>query len=138
MAGILPVTIEIAVVYSLVELPITLVCAPIGIYRTIQLAFVVITGLFTYKIISKPEQDTRYVANNQGNTDQQDTNEGATNQGNTGQQDTNEGATNQGNTGQQDTNEGATNQGNNGHWVTRYGATNQGVTSKRESTTIQL
>ena len=96
-AGIFLAGAEFFVIYSLEQLPIALVSVPIGIYHAIQLAFVLITGLFTYKLISKP--------NSQGITSQ-----GITNQGNTGQQDTSQVATNQGNTRQQGTSYGATNQ----------------------------
>ena len=110
VAGILPVGIEIAVVYSIVELPVTLVRAPIGIYRIIQLAFVIVTGLFTYKIIIKPDKAT---------TQGTQTNETPANS---------QGATNQENTGPRGTSYGATNQGNTG----------QRVTSKSTSTTTKL
>ena len=124
-AGFFLAGAEFFVIYSLEQLPIALVSVPIGIYHAIQLAFVLITGLFTYKLISKPEQANSQRVTNQGNTRQQDTSQVATNQGNTRQQDTSQVATNQGNTRQQDTSQVATNQGNTRQRGTSYGATNQ-------------
>ena len=106
-AGIILAGAEFFVIYSLEQLPIALVSVPIGIYHAIQLAFVLITGLFTYKLISKPNSQG---ITNQGNMGQQDASQGATNQGNTRQQDASQGATNQGNTRQQGASYGATNQ----------------------------
>ena len=96
-AGFLLAGAEFFVIYSLEQLPIALVSVPIGIYHGIQLAFVLITGLFTYKIISKPDKATCQGCNHHGNTGQQATSYGATNKTDTGEQDTSPGATGQGN-----------------------------------------
>ena len=96
-AGFLLAGAEFFVLYSLEKLPIALVSVPIGIYHGIQLAFVLITGLFTYKIISKPDKATCQGCNHHGNTGQQATSYGATNKTDTGEQDTSPGATGQGN-----------------------------------------
>ena len=37
-------------IYSLKALPATVSAAPTGVYHIVQLAFIVITGLFTYKL----------------------------------------------------------------------------------------
>ena len=87
-AGFFLAGAEFFVIYSLEQLPIALVSVPIGIYHAIRLAFVLITGLFTYKLISKPDSQrvtnqgkpTRHhLRGNQGNTCQQGTSYGATN-----------------------------------------------------------
>ena len=57
-AGFFLAGAEFFVIYSLEQLPIALASVPIGIYHAIQLAFVLITGLFTYNIISKPNVAT--------------------------------------------------------------------------------
>ena len=60
--GVIPFGAHFFVVYSLVSIPVSLTDAPTDIYHIIQLAFIIITGLFTYKFIyteDEPKQFTK-------------------------------------------------------------------------------
>ena len=60
--GVIPFGAHFFVVYSLVAIPVSLTDAPTDIYHIIQLAFIIITGLFTYKFIyteDEPKQFTK-------------------------------------------------------------------------------
>ena len=60
--GVIPFGAHFFVIYSLVAIPVSLTDAPTDIYHIIQLAFIIITGLFTYKFIyteDEPKQFTK-------------------------------------------------------------------------------
>jgi len=60
--GVIPVGAHIFVIYSIVAIPVSLTDAPTDIYHIIQLAFIIGTGLFTYKLIyteDEPKQFTK-------------------------------------------------------------------------------
>ena len=60
--GMIPVGAHIFVIYSIVAIPVSLTDAPTDIYHIIQLAFIIGTGLFTYKLIyteDEPKQFTK-------------------------------------------------------------------------------
>ena len=60
--GVFPVGAHFFVIYSLVAIPVSLTDAPTDMYHIIQLAFIIITGLFTYKFIyteDEPKQFTK-------------------------------------------------------------------------------
>ena len=60
--GVIPFGAHFFVTYSLVAIPVSLTDAPTEIYHIIQLAFINITGLLTYKFIyteDEPKQFTK-------------------------------------------------------------------------------
>ena len=54
--GVLLVAIEIFVIAVLVEIPVTLTAVSTDVYHLAQLAFVIITGLFTYKFFYSDDE----------------------------------------------------------------------------------
>ena len=58
--ALIPVGMEIYMIYSLKALPAIVSAAPTGVYHIVQLAFIVITGLFTYKLFYTEDEPKQF------------------------------------------------------------------------------
>ena len=58
--ALIPVGVEFFMIYSLKALPATVSAAPIGVYHFAQLAFVIITALFTYKLFYTEDEPKQF------------------------------------------------------------------------------
>ena len=58
--ALIPVGMEVYMIYSLKALPAIVSAAPTGVYHIVQLAFIVITGFFTYKLFYTEDEPKQF------------------------------------------------------------------------------
>ena len=61
LLGLILVGVEVFVMYSLTVLPVTVTTAPTDVFHIAQLAFIIITGLFTYKFIYTEDEPKQFM-----------------------------------------------------------------------------